>query len=55
MFEKEAPLVCGGLLILMMSVLGLHIDFDYLEDEASTPEFTPMAALESSSPPCMGG
>ena len=39
--------VCESLLMLVMRILGLHIDLDQLEDEA-TPQFTPVATTESS-------
>ena len=39
--------VIGGPQLLMMLVLGLHIDLDQHEDEA-TPCFTPVATPESS-------
>ena len=44
--QKEA-IVFEDLLLLVMSISGLHMDLGQLENEA-TPQFTPVAILEPS-------
>ena len=45
---RKEVIVFGSPLVLIMSILGLHIDLDRLENEA-TPYFTPVTTSGSSS------